>query len=339
MKKIAILVAAMAILPGLANAQDAQSAAAAAAAALSNAPKTEIVKKPVYWTNSVEFNLGFNQTGLWDWAAGGYNTVSLAASIDAKADYKKDLMSWNNRLQLNYGFLWSADKKELLQKSTDRIYLESKWAYDLFEKSKWKYTASFDFRSQFTDSYDEYTLVGDVWSGKLKSGFLSPAYTNLALGMEWKPNDWFDLNIAPVTGGFTIVTNSDLRQAYGMHLTEEGLDPLIGTNYKNALFQFGAQVKANAKATINDKFTYETQLVLFYDYINKPVYTGFPVRVNWDNAINWKLSKLFKVGFNTWLIYDPNITIIRNGEATGRDRIQFKEFIAINFTYSIQNKK
>lgn len=315
------------------GAQDVQSAAAAAAAAMTQSAQPAQEEKPNYWSLSSDFDLGFNQTGLWNWAAGGYNTVTLSLGIDAKANYAKGLMSWNNRLQLDYGFLWSADKEDLMQKSNDRIYLESKWGYKTSDKSKWNYTASFSFRSQFTNSYDKYVQdpTTGKWSGTLKSGFLSPGYTDVALGMEWRPNDWFSLNFAPVTGGFTICNEETLRKGYGMHLRDDSLDPALGSSYRSFLFQFGAQIKADVNIAINDKFTYYTQLVLFTDYLDKPFAHN---RVNWDNKITWNAARFFKIAFNTWLIYDPIVEF--DGVAS---KVQFKEFFSISFNYTISNKK
>ena len=327
MKKIFASIA-LVVLGASAFAQDdVQKAAAEAAAALTEAPKTEVVPaKPQYWTSTAVFDLGVNQTGLWSWAAGGYNTLTLSAGLNAQANYAKDLTSWTNSLQLNYGFLWSADKSNLLQKNVDRIYLESKMAYKTGAKSKFNYTASFNFRSQFTDSYDAYVQDPDTqkWSGTLKSGFLSPAYTDIALGIEWRPSDWFNANLAPITGGFTIVTNESLRPTYGMKIKDDG-------QYRPALFQFGASLKVNAKAVLNNVFTYNTQVVLFTDYLDKPFRHN---RVNWDNNITWQVTKYFKTALNTWLIYDPIVKF--DGVAS---KIQFKEFLAISFTYSITNKK
>lgn len=327
MKKIITVFAIIAAgIPAMAQ-NDIQQAAEEAAAALTEAPQQEVVPaKPQYWTTIASFDLGFNQTGLWKWAAGGYNTLTLSAGVDAQANYAKALSIWTNRLQLNYGFLWSADKDNLIQKSNDRIYFESKYAYKTGSNSKFNYTASFDFRSQFTDSYDAYVLDENTnkWSGTLKSGFLSPAYTNIALGMEWKPADWFNVNLAPVTGGFTIVTNESLRPTYGMKTDDAG-------KYKPALFQFGAQMKIDAKAVFNNVFTYGTQLVLFTDYLDKPFRH---TRVNWDNKLTWQATKYFKTGLDTWLIYDPIVKF--DGVAS---KVQFKEFFSISFTYSITNKK
>lgn len=333
MKKTLVILAAAALSFSAAAQDTVQQALEEAAQAISEAGAApQEVQKPNYWKKSAVIDLGFNQTSLTNWAAGGYNTLNLSAAFDAQANYSRKLTNWSNRLQLNYAFLWSADKVDLLQKSADRIYFESKWTYKTSESSKWNYSASFDFRSQFTDTKDKYVKdeTTGKWDGTLKSSFFAPAYTNIALGMEWKPTGWFDVAFAPLTGGFTVCTEEILRQNYGMKLREEGLDPAIGANFRSALFQFGAQMKANAKWTINDVFGIETQLVLFTDYLNKPFKQ---VRVNWDNKISWQLGKYFKIGASTWLIYDPIVLI------DGEQKIQFKEFVSFNLTYTFKSRK
>ena len=334
MKRFSIIAGLIALCGVSAFAQDdAQKAAAEAAAAFAGAPKEEApAAKPKYWTSSSVFDLGVTQTSLTNWAAGGFNTVTLAGGIDAKADYAKNLLSWNNRLQLQYGFIWSQDKANVLQKSNDRIYLESKLAYKTAPESKWNWTAAYDFRSQFTDTYSGYKQLEDeswiVDPAKLKSGFFSPAYNNLALGIEWKPNEWFDVNFSPLTGSLIFCTNDVLRKSYGMpQISADGETVL----YDSKLFQFGAQVKANARFSINDVFKFETQLVLFTDYLNHPFTQN---RVNWDNKITWQIAKFFKVGFNTWLIYDPIVEI--DGTVS---KVQFKDFLSFNFTYTLGGKK
>ena len=342
MKTLRTICIAAAVLSGAHSfAQDVQGAAAAAAAALSKAPEVEKNEtKPNPWVSSAQFDLGFNQTGLNNWAAGGYNTFTLNTGLDANAKYTKDLMSWNNRLQLQYGFLWSADKEGLLQKSNDRIYLESKWAYRTGAKSKWSYSASYDFRSQFSDTYSNYKLVDDKWQGTLKSGFNSPAYTNIALGIGWNPNKWLTMEISPVTGGFTIVRAEELRKSYGMLLIDENLPADLGSSYHSAKFQFGAQIKTDMKFVINEVLNYQTQFVLFTDYLDNPFKE---YRVNWDNKITWNIAKYLKVDFNTWLIYDPNVMIKNDKDIAsypeGTQRVQFKEFVAFNFTYTLKPRR
>lgn len=329
MRKI-ITVIAVLLAAASGYAQDAQTAAAEAAKAIEDAAnQPEEKAKPRYWNEKAQFQIGFNQTSLTNWAAGGYNTMTMAIGIDAQAYYAKDLLSWNNRLQLNYAFLYSADKHGILQKSNDRIYLESIAAYKTGSNSKWNYTASLDFRSQFTDTPEKYEQNEDEsWKEVgLKSSLMSPAYINLALGLEWKPVDWFNVNIAPLTGGVVVVTKDILRKNYGLPLKDNNVPDV----FNPALFQFGAQVKVNAKASLNDKFILETQFVAFTDYLNKPFVFN---RINWDNKLTWMATKFFNISLSTWLIYDP-IVIIDDTMS----KVQFKEFLSLSFTYAISSKK
>ena len=332
-RTLAILAIAVASCISAFAQDDAQKAAAEAAAEFASAPeqKAEVARNS-NWVLSSAFDLGMNRTSLTNWAAGGFNNLNLAAGLDAKADFTLNHLSWNSRLQLQYGFFWSEDKANVFQKSNDRIYLESKLAYRTAKDSKWNWTASYDFRSQFTDTWGKYVEQesgSGIWEPQnLKSSFISPAYNNIALGIEWKPAEWFDVNISPLTGSLTICQVESLRKSYGMPQISADGDDIV---YGNLLFQFGASIKANAKFSINDAFLYETQVVLFTDYLNNPFIQD---RINWDNKITWNVGKYFKVGFSTWLIYDPIVEI--DGV---KSKIQFKDFLSFNFTYTLANKK
>ena len=123
MKKIFVSLVLAAATVLAARAQNTQEAAAEAAAALSAADEVPAkVEKPKYWTNTILTNINLGQTFLSQWAAGGYNNVSLAANVDASSAYAKDKLTGLNRIQLDYGFLWSADKP-ILQTNKDRMYL------------------------------------------------------------------------------------------------------------------------------------------------------------------------------------------------------------------------
>ena len=357
MKKLVIVLSAALVSMG-AYAQDAQQAAAEAAKAIEAAPATEVkVEKPKYWSESLKTQINVGQTQLTNWAAGGDNTVSLAAFIDGNANWKKGDMFWNNRLQLDYGFLY-ASSKPILQKNTDRIYLESKWGYKAPSTKYLYFSANYDFKSQFTTGYDyntpasvtdengnnlEGSALRDVWreARVLKSGFLAPAYTNLALGIDFVPTKWFSLNFAPLTGDLVIVNNETLRGSYSMPLKKEFENvaadalPTDGSQFQSVRFGFGAQLKMDAKVNVNDNFSYSTQVVLFTNYLD--IHRG--PRINWDNRIDWKLAKYFSFTITTNLIYDDSIMIAdKNGE-NPKARVQFKESMAFGFTYTIASRK
>ena len=345
-KTILTLITLVASLSSFAQMSDAQKAAAEAAKAVTAAPEAvQKVEKPNYWASSLKTNVTLGQTSLTNWAAGGDNTVSLAAYIDGNANWKKDDMFWNNRLQLDYGFLW-ASSKPILQKNTDRIYLESKWGYKAPSTRYLYFSANYDFKSQFTDTWNYATPttkadgsafgenekpVREDWlaAKTLKSGFLSPAYTNLALGIDFVPNKWFSLNFAPLTGGFVIVTNPELRKTYSMKENADG-------TFKAAKFEFGAQLKMDAKVNVNDNFAYSTQVVVFANYLD----IKHCPRINWDNRFDWKLAKYFSLTLTTNLIYDDTILIATEKYPEGKKGVvQFKESLAFGFTYTIAKKK
>ena len=346
MKKFISIIALFATLVASAQTNNTQDIIAAAAAALSAAEDVPVKEeKPRYWTNTFLTNISFGQTYLSQWAAGGYSNISLAGNVDASANYAKDKLLGTNRLQLDYGFLYSADKP-IAQKNKDRIYLESKWGYETPVKNL-AYSASFDFKTQFGNNYN-YKSPSDAQFAKypdkpsaawreaakdnLKSGFFAPAYINMGVGVLWTPAPWFSLNVAPISGGGVIVSIPELRKTYGMDLVEGTED-----QYKSWRLEFGTQIKADMAWVINDVFSYSTQLTLFYNYLTPKV----EPRVTWDNKIIWKLAKYFAVTVSTNLIYDPKV-LVRDINGDGKvdtKGIQFKEFLEFGFTYTLTNKK
>ena len=366
MKKL--FVAATALFATLAaSAQNTQTAALEAAAALSAAEDApEKVEKPTYWTHTAIMNLNFGQTYLSQWVAGGYNNVSLAGNVDVTAQYAKDKLKGTHHVQLDYGFLYSADKP-ILQKNKDRIYLESVWSYDSFIKNL-AYSASFDFKTQFYNNYDYKTPAtqtnletGEViepsvadWKNArvLKSGFMTPAYINLGIGLLWTPAPWLSVNFAPVSGGAVLVNIRDLRYTYGMDLTKDGQGTYGGNDktakqaahaaqdydaFRSSRFELGTQLKVDAGWVINDKFSYTTQFTLFYNYITPKV----EPRITWDNKIFWKMRRFFALTVSTNLIYDP-LVIVRDADKDGvKDSkgVQFKEFLEFGFTYTFSRQR
>lgn len=347
---------------------DAQKAAAEAAEAISNAPESEasLVPKPKYWDNSLSTKIDFGQTGLFNWAAGGYNSYSLKAYIDGNANYARNNISWTNRLQLDYGFLYSADKP-VLQKSDDRIYLESKFGYKAIDKLF--ISAEYSFKSQFSNTYEyptptaradgsplpegeEYGTADWNKARNLKSGFFSPANMTLGLGLDYNPFNWLTINLAPLTGGIVFVDDPRLRESYSMPLVDKNSTApdqsafadadeyrvANGLRYRPARFEFGAQLKVDIKVNVNDNFKYTSQILLFSNYLKKPQ----NVRVNWDNRIEWKMAKFFSLMLTTNLIYDDTVMISKeekDGTTTSHQRVQFKESLSFGFVYTIATKK
>ena len=337
--------------------KDAQTAAAEAAKALADTPVPVVVPpKPVFWTNTLTTTLNFAQTSFTSWAAGGNNNYTLNSIIRGNANWAKDKKYWNNHLEFDYGFMYSKDKP-ILQKTVDRTYFTSTFGFKV--KDKLSYTANFTFLNQATNGWlyptpavqadDEPTPKQWKDARVLKSGFLSPAIVTLGLGIAWVPNKWLTMNFAPLTGSTTIVGNEKLRKNYGMARKdkfedtsaypdtkdEAGVYFITGHYYRPVTFALGAQLTTNVKFNINNKFNVNSNLVLFSNYLKNP--QNF--RVNWDNTIQWQLSKLFALTFITNLIYDDNVRVVEEDFPNGHRTVQLKEFMQFGFTYSFSNKK
>jgi len=341
--------------------KDAQTAAAEAAAAFAQTPEETVAPpKPVYWTKSAKTDLKFSQQKLTNWAAGGINNITLNSYLDASANYAKGKTYWNNRLQFDYGFIYQEDKP-FIQKNIDRIYLESKYGYR--SSDKLGLSAKFDFLSQFTDSYN-YNVPRDYEGDKpskkdwinartLRSGFLSPGTAHLGVGIDWVPNTknrWLVVNFQPLTGGFVVVDNETLRRAYGMHrkkgYEDESLYPYVdpegiqhGEYYRFSRFELGAQLQADLNVKINTNFTYSSTLILFSNYLDKPL----NMRVNFTNRVNWMLAKYISMSFTSFLIYDDKVMIKNQNDIDkypdGKQRIQLQELLGFGFTYTFPGPK
>lgn len=70
--------------------------------------------------------------------------------VNYLANYKKDSLSWDNYIDLRYGFL-KEDGNELT-KSSDRIEFNSKVGYNT--GGRWNYAGLVNFKSQFAPGYN-----------------------------------------------------------------------------------------------------------------------------------------------------------------------------------------
>ena len=335
---------------------DTQKTAAEAAAAYAAAPVAQkVAPKPKYWTTSMQTSFNFLQTGYSNWAQGGNNNIKLGTFIDAHADYKKNQIYWNNRLQMEYGFFYSSDKP-IMQKNKDKIQLESNWGHKV--TNTLNYTAKFIFMSQFSNGYnypvpsnpaDPDNITAGEWKDArvVKSGFLSPASTTLGIGIDWVPAKWLKVYFSPVTGGINIVTDKALRNINGMKRKEkyedtkefpdEKDDKGLLTNgymYRPTRFQFGSQLTVDANLKINDNFTAGTQLILFSDYLNKPQ----NIRVDWNTRFMWKLAKYFTLTFKTDVKYDDLVLITNDEHPNGIKAVQLLQSMEFGFTYIFRSK-
>ena len=98
-----------------------------------------------YWKKGGMFNLNISQGSLSNWAAGGDDfSLSLNAQMSLFGFYKKGKYSWDNTLDMNFGYMKTTTLGS--RKNDDRFDLLSKYGRAI--SSKWNLAALFNFRSQ-----------------------------------------------------------------------------------------------------------------------------------------------------------------------------------------------
>ena len=279
------------------------------------------------WKKGGTIGLTFSQVSLTNWAAGGVSSVSINGMANLFANYKKDKLSWENSFDMGYGIIRQGDKTALWVKSDDKFDLASKLGYHL--KSNLYFAVLYNFRTQFSPGYNA------SGSTNIISDLLAPAYSLLAIGVDYKKGDVFSAFLAPVTLKTTIVNNQALADAGAFGVTGAEYDNLgalieAGKNVRN---EFGGYIKLQYRSEIFKNVDLDTKIDLFSNYLNNPQ----NIDVNWETTITLKVNKFLSANLITHLIYDDDIdiTVDKNNDGladfTG-PRIQFKEVFGAGFS-------
>ena len=136
------------------------------------------------WTIGGVTSLTFNKVTLTNWASGGENSSAGTFLFNSHFNYKKDKVNWDNTIDLGYGLTKQGTKDNV--KSEDRVYLVSKYGYAA--SKQWFYSGLVDFKTQLAPGYKD---PSDPLLKKRISDLMAPAYTNVSLGMDYKPSKNF----------------------------------------------------------------------------------------------------------------------------------------------------
>ncbi len=237
-----------------------------------------------------------------NWTKDGFNSLAFTAIFLGKYNYITDLNKWENTIDLAFGLMaqdldgdGKLDESLHPHKTDDKLNFTSSYSRKAFEN--FNYNATFDFRSQFSETYKDDSI--------LTANIFAPAYLLTAIGMTYE-NKGFAALVAPITGKITLVTDERLS-AQGVY----GLQP-----GEKSLWEFGAYSKLTFSSGIVTNVSLDTKLEFFYDYASilfKDTY------INWEVLINMKVNKYLSAFFAMQTIYDNKVT----------QDIQFKEKLGL----------
>ncbi|MGV3630416.1 MAG: DUF3078 domain-containing protein [Bacteroidota bacterium] len=284
-----------------------------------------------YWQLNSIFGLNGTQTSFVNWSGGGRNNFSLLAFVDFSLRYQKEQFKWSNDIKLALGglkFLDSAGVKQGLQKTDDRIDLATSFGYEF--KKTFFYTIVGGFKTQ---SLDGFNFPND--SVRI-SKFMAPAYLSFALGIEYAPNENFNLFVSPLAAKITFVNDEVLSNEGAFGVDKAVYDDLGNVIQKGQRqrYEFGSYLKMRFNKELMKNIEMKSRLELFSNYIHNPQ----NIDINAEVIFLFKVNKWFSASLQGNVLYDDDIVIRDSNGKTG-PRTQFKSLLGIGISYTLKNFK
>ena len=268
------------------------------------------------WNLSGKFTFLGNQSSYSYWTAGGQTSVSGTIKVDYDFNYDKDGWNWDTKLITAYG-LNSIGGSKFLKKTDDKLEINSllgkKFTNNLI--GNWSYSSFINFKTQWTKGYRfRKNSQGEEERTEL-TRFFSPAYLQVGVGLYWKKNKDFWINMAPFTGRLIIVnryfTNNleDNKRYFGV---KKG---------KNSRFELGASIRSFFKFELVENVFVTNRISLYSDYLDNPA------NIDLDYTINtiMKVNKYLTTNLIIQFIYDHNSV----------KRLQVREVMGIGISLDI----
>ena len=277
----------------------------------------DTLKVKTNWKTNGNAIFLINQSSFSNWTSGGQSSVSGTLKINYNLNYFDNGWAWDTKILSAFG-LNKISGSDFLKKTDDRIEINSvvgkKFNNNLI--GKWSYSSFFNFQTQFAKGY----RFGKDTNGNSirteKSRFFSPATTQLGIGLYWKKDQNFWINVAPMTGKLILVNrlftkNLNDNQSY-FGVKQNG----------NSRFELGASVRSFYKTEIYENITLENRLSLYSDYLDKPKNVDFDYTLN----VTMKVNKFISTNLVFQFVYDDNEI----------KRMQIREVLGVGLNIDLQ---
>ena len=281
------------------------------------------VVKP--WTFKGDAGINLSQTSLTNWSAGGESSIAGNALVNLNATYLKNNHKWVSNLNTEYGLTWTPSNK--LNKTVDKLVLNTQYGYALDKKDHWFISAEADFRTQYDKGYKDVAghLADNDTAPTYISKIMAPGYLNISVGVEYHLKSLLDVYVAPAVMRTTFVADKFLSDQGAFGVTP-------GERY---LIQAGLQIQGNVNWEITPKIILSSGLTLFTPYSKD--FGNFVV--DWDVLLVMKVTSWLNAQIGTTLKYDDKIkTTDKNGNIRG-PKVQFREMLTIGLAYMFSTEK
>lgn len=268
------------------------------------------------WKKAFKVGLNLNQAAFSNnWKAGGVNSLGFNTFLNYKANYKKDVISWDNELDFLYGMV--NNEGQGYRKTLDRIYVDTKVGRTL--NPKWDLAFSLNLQSQFAKGYSYTTNAAGVEVATLISDSFAPAFITAALGFEYHPVDYFKVRLSPIAPRITIVNDA------ARFVTPDNPTPYGVTPPDNARFEWlAAQILAEFNKDIAKNVNLKWRYLMFANY---ETLNFDQIDHRFDLNLTAKVNQFINVSLGGILLYDYD-----------QDKgLQSSQAFSLGILYTIQN--
>jgi hypothetical protein len=286
-----------------------------------HAQEEDVSLKDSLWTIGGEFNLNFQNVGLYNWAAGGQSAFAFSAFFVGHANFDDGKHKWTNDLNTGFGMLNQKSNRYPTRKTDDQLILNSQ--YGKYLNKHWLLSAGLRFQTQYTTGNEFVPDENGIEQRNKISGFMSPGYLTPSLGIEYSIKDVFTTSFSPVAARFIFVNDEELSSIGAF-----GVDP----GKKNNIY-FGFNYYMWFKKELFENVTFENTLNVFgpYEKLSQ-------MKVNWETSILMTVNDWLNFNVGTNLIYDHDVKLLKENGSFGPGT-QFKYALSLGLTFKFGEEK
>ncbi len=264
------------------------------------------------WKKKFNFTANLNQASFSsNWKGGGINSIGLTTLLNYQADYKDGRRSWDNDIDLAFGFVNNSGQG--YRKTLDRVYLDTKFGYALSDD--WGLFTALNFLTQFGNGYD-YPEDG---TPKHISDAFAPAFITSTWGFEYHPVEYFTIRLSPFAPRLTLVSNPQ-RFVATVGPEPYGVAPTKTARFEWLSSQLLAEFNKDVFTNVNLKWRYML-------YANYDTLQARTLDHRFDLDVMAKVSRFVNVSIGAILLYDYD-----------QDQdIQISQVFSLGFLYTFQN--
>ena len=244
------------------------------------------------WKQERKLGILINQSSFDNWLAGGVNSFSGTLNFDYDLAYQNEKWNWTTTLDAALGYAKNMGD-DYFNKTEDQLEINT----ILLRKNERaiNFSSSFNLKTQNAPGNNFIEQEGDIERVKT-SGFFSPAYMRLGVGIAFKKDDLIALQFNPLNARLIVVDQMFTRNlAVGETFFGVAAD-------KTTRWEAGASFALQSKITIAKNVVLSNNLSLVANYLEE----FKNIDLDFTSTLNMKVNEYLSAILEAQILYDDN---------------------------------